>query len=74
MGGVVVALIGGEAVDAIPDTDSVVVPFFVALVPFVISGLFLSLRRPLNPIGWLLMGVAFFWTVASAVANYRSTC
>lgn len=68
--GIVASFVYGGSIDAVPDLESSVAPFFLALLPFALAGVFLALRRPSNPIGWLLMAVAFCWTALAGAANY----
>lgn len=59
--GIVLSVLFGEALGELPDYEPVGAGFFVALMPFVLSGGYLAWRRPSNAVGWWLLAAAFFW-------------
>jgi signal transduction histidine kinase len=44
--------------------------FSLAILPFPVVGLLIALRRPDNPIGWLLLAIGSVWFLGEAMSAY----
>lgn len=68
--GVAASIAYGSSINEVPDKEAIGVGFYVSLMLFSIPGLYLSLRRPSHPVGWLLLGFAVSWSALGAGADY----
>lgn len=70
--GVVFGIRYGSSINEVPDHEAIGAGLYVGLLLFSVPGLFLSLRRPSHPIGWLLLGFALAWSALGAGADYSA--
>lgn len=70
--GIAMNIAYGSSINEVPDQEAIGIGFFVALLLFSMPGLFLTLRKPSHPIGWLLLGFAIAWSALGAAAIYSA--
>lgn len=68
--GAVLSMRFGEALTDLSDFEPVGAGFFLALLPFALSGGYLAWRRPSNAVGWWLLAAAFFWNAPFVGITY----
>ena len=61
-----------EAVPGAPALPATDISYAAAFATFLPMGVFLALRRPRNPIGWIMCGIGLSTTVSTAAIEYAT--